>query len=72
MLEVLERAEDDITLYNQLHEKGSVALEGLKLTMEEKAALISGDQGFIESHIGKKLDERLMTKVIIPLLSREA
>ena len=71
MLEVLERAADDITFYNQLHEKGSVALEGLDLTMEEKAALISGDQGFIESRIGRKVDRRIEEKVLIPLLSRE-
>jgi len=71
MLEVLERAADDITFYNQLHEKGSAALEGLDLTMEEKAALISGDQGFIESRIGRKVDKRIEEKVLIPLLSRE-
>jgi hypothetical protein len=71
MLEVLERAAADITFYTQLAEKGSAALEGLDLTREEKAALISGDVQFIESCIGRKLDEKLMERVLIPLLSRE-
>lgn len=70
MLEVLERAADDITFYSQLAQ-GSQALKDFNLTSEEKAALISGDQGFIESRIGRKLDDKLMKKVIIPLLSRE-
>lgn len=56
---------------NNCSKKGSAALEGLDLTMEEKAALISGDQGFIESHIGKKVDKRIEEKVLTPLLSRE-
>lgn len=42
-----------------------------ELTSEEQAALASGDVRWIESHIGKKLNEQLMTKVMIPLLSRE-
>ena len=71
MLEVLERAADDITFYSQLHEDGSAALEGLDLTMEEKAALVSGDQGFIESRIGSKVDKRIEDRVLTPLLSRE-
>ncbi len=71
MLEVLERAANDIDFYAQLAEKGSVVLEGLDLTMEEKAALVSGDQQFIESRIGSKVDKRIEEKVLTPLLSRE-
>jgi len=71
MLDVLERAADDITFYTELAEKGSAVLEGLDLTMREKAALVSGDQGFIESHIGIKVDKRIEDKVLTPLLSRE-
>ncbi len=71
MLEVLERAADDITFYAQLAERGLAALEGLDLTMQEKAALISGDQGFIESRIGRKVDKRIEKLVLTPLLSRE-
>ncbi|GAJ19859.1 unnamed protein product, partial [marine sediment metagenome] len=46
-------------------------LKDFDLTSEERAALISGDVKFIESHTGRKLDKRVMEKVIIPLLSRE-
>ncbi len=70
MMEVLERAADDITFYAQLAE-GSAVLEGLDLTMEEKAALINGDQRFIESRIGKKVDKRIEKLVLLPLTSRE-
>ena len=70
MLEVLERAAADITFYSQLYENGSSALEGLDLIKEEKVALICGDVKFIESHTGRKLDEKLMERVLIPLLSR--
>ena len=68
---VLERAVDDITFYGQLAEDHAKALQDYDLTWEEQAALASGDVRWIESHIGRKLDERLMTKVMIPLLSRE-
>lgn len=71
MLEVLERAADDITFYSQLCEMGAAALEGLDLTTEEKAALSTGDQGFIESRIDGKVDKRIEERVLIPLLSRE-
>lgn len=71
MLEVLNKAADDIQFYKDLAEKGSVALKGFKLNMDEKAALITGDQRFIESRIGKKVDKRIEEKVLIPLLSRE-
>lgn len=71
VLAVLERAAEDITFYSQLAEDYDKALEDGDLTREERAALAGGDVRWIESHIGRKLDERLMTKVMIPLLSRE-
>ena len=71
VLAVLERAAKDITFYSQLAEDYAKALQDYDLTREEQAALISGDVRWIESRIGRKLDERLMTKVMIPLLSRE-
>ncbi len=71
VLAVLERAAKDITFYSQLAEDYAKALQDYDLTREEQAALISGDVRWIESRIGRKLDERLMTKVLIPLLSRE-
>jgi len=41
------------------------------LEVLERAALSSGDVRFIESRTGKNLDEKLMKKVLISLLSRE-
>ena len=71
VLAVLERAAEDITFYSQLAEDYARVLQDYDLTGEERAALSSADVRWIESHIGRKLDERLMTKVMIPLLSRE-
>lgn len=71
VLAVLERATGDISFYGQLAEDCAKALQDYDLTWEERAALASADVRWIESHIGRKLDEQLMTKVMIPLLSRE-
>lgn len=71
VMTVLERAGEDITFFGQLFEGCAEALQDYDLTQEERAALVSGDVRWIESHIGRKLDERLMTRVLIPLLSRE-
>ncbi|MBA7535424.1 hypothetical protein ES705_27680 [subsurface metagenome] len=71
MLEVLEKAAENNTFYTQLAEAPQAALEGFELTSEEKAALSSGDQRYIESHLGRKVDERIEKLVLIPLLSRE-
>lgn len=57
---VLERAADDPAFIAQLTDQGSKALQGYNLTLEEKAALLSGDINWIETHVGK-LDERLST-----------
>lgn len=43
-------------------------LQDYNLTWEEQAALACGDVLWLESHIGKKMDERLMMKVLVPLL----
>ncbi|MBA7519042.1 hypothetical protein ES705_11116 [subsurface metagenome] len=71
MLEVLEKAAENSTFYTQLAEDPQAALEGFDLTSEEKAALSSGDQRYIESHLGRKVDERIVKLVLTPLLSRE-
>ncbi len=71
VLSVLERAAEDVTFYGQLAEDYAKAVQDYDLTRKKRAVLISGDVRWIESHIGRKLDERLMTKVMIPLLSRE-
>lgn len=58
ILKVLDRAADDDNFIAQLTYHGSEALQGYNLTMEEKAALLSGDIGWIEARVGK-LDARL-------------
>lgn len=68
---VLQRAAENITFYSQIAEDCTKALKDYDLTWEERAALASGDMRRLESHIGGKLDEQMMTKVLTPLLSRE-
>jgi hypothetical protein len=60
VLRVLNKAADNPGFIAQLTDHGSKALENYRLTMQEKAALLSGDIQWIEEHVGK-LDERLKT-----------
>ncbi|TET39717.1 MAG: hypothetical protein E3J66_07765 [Dehalococcoidia bacterium] len=60
VIEVLDRAYREDQFIAQLTEQGSKALEGYALTWEEKAALLSSDIQWIESHVGK-LSERQKT-----------
>jgi hypothetical protein len=71
ILAVLEKAAEDINFYGLLAEDHAKALQDYDLTWEERAAIASGDVRWIESHISRKLDDGIMTKVLIPLLSRE-
>jgi hypothetical protein len=60
VLRVLERAADEPAFIAQLTAQGSEALKDYHLSTQAKAALVSGDVKWIQSHVGK-LDERLMT-----------
>jgi len=60
ILRVLDRAANDDDFVAQLTYDGSMALQGYNLTQEEKAALLSGDIGWIEARVGK-LDAHLRT-----------
>ena len=60
ILLVLERAAGDDGFMNKLIEEGSRALADYELSWEEKAALISGDLGWIEARVGS-LTERQKT-----------
>jgi hypothetical protein len=62
ILEVLARAADDHKFLARLAEDPAKALAEYDLTLEEKAALASGDLRRIESWVGK-LDRRLSTWV---------
>lgn len=71
VLAVLERATEDIGFYGQLVEDYSVALKGYDLTPDEAMRIGTGDARWIEFHIGAKLDDKMLDRVFIPLLSRE-
>ncbi|MBW1804299.1 MAG: response regulator [Deltaproteobacteria bacterium] len=60
IIEILERASDDVRFIVQLTEEGSKALEGYGLTWEEKAAIACGDIQWIEKRVGK-LSEKQKT-----------
>ncbi len=71
VLAILERAVEDIDFINKLVQDHSSTLEEYDLNKDERIAIITGDVHWIESYIGLKLDERLMSRYFIPLLSRE-
>ena len=60
ILKVLERAAGDNSFIAQLTNQGAKALEPYKLSLQAKAALLSGDLRWIEARLGK-LDARLRT-----------
>lgn len=55
---VLNKAEEDQDFLEKLMAFGSESLKEYERHLKEEAALISGDIGWIEAHIGK-LDDRL-------------
>ena len=60
ILKVLDRAANDNGFIAQLTHQGSEALRGYRLSSVAKAALLSGDIRWIETHVGK-LNKRLRT-----------
>ena len=71
ILTVLERAAEDTNFFSQLAQDYAIALKEYDLTPQETIGIGTGDVRWIESHIGAKVDQRLMEKVFIPLLLRE-
>jgi hypothetical protein len=53
IIRVLARAARDNSFIALLTYQGEEALQGYGLTWREKAALLSGDIGWIEAHVGK-------------------
>ena len=53
ILRVLDRAADDNSFIAELTHQGAKALESYKLTLQAKAALLSGDLRWIEGRLGK-------------------
>jgi hypothetical protein len=60
ILQVLERAAEDNGFIAELTDGGEGALEGYNLTVQERAALLSGDIRWLEARLGK-LDARQRT-----------
>ncbi len=52
ILAVLSRASYDHAFAAELSESGATALDGYKLSMEEKAAILSGDIRWLEDRVG--------------------
>jgi hypothetical protein len=70
VLRVLDRASRDDRFIGEVGGNGSEALRSYRLTLPEKAALVSGDVRWLEDHIGKITDgQRTLANC---LLQREA
>jgi len=68
--QVLNRTTADRDFWRELMEKGSEALEGYQLSLEAKAAIVSGDLKWINEHVGELTQKQLM--FIYKRLEREA
>ena len=68
--QVLNRTTEDRDFWRELMEKGSEALEGYELSLEAKAAIVSGDLKWINEHVGELTQKQLM--FIYKRLEREA
>ncbi len=70
ILRVLERAAHDPGFIADIAGRGSAALGNYDLTFPEKAALVSGDLGWIEEQVGKLTDSQCT--LLNCVLQREA
>ena len=70
IVRVLERAALEPAFIADVSNRGSSALDGYRLTMAEKAALVSGDIRWLEERIGR-LTER-QACLLTCMLQREA
>jgi DNA-binding NtrC family response regulator len=67
---VLDRTTQDRAFWRELMEMGSEALKGYHLSNEAKAAIVSGDLGWINRNVGELTQKQLM--FIYKRLEREA
>jgi hypothetical protein len=70
ILRVLERAAHEPGFIADVVDRGSAALNDYRLTLPEKAALMSGDIGWVEEHVGKLTDSQCT--LLNCMLQREA
>ena len=59
VIRVLERASEDLGFWRELLKEGSKALEGYSLSLEAKAAIVSGDLNWIRKNIGELTKDQL-------------
>ncbi len=69
-MRVLNRTADDNAFWMDLMERGSLALDGFRLSSQAKAAILSGDLRWLNSNIGELTQKQLM--FISKRLEREA
>ena len=70
LLRVLDRTAEDLRFWRELMENGAEALDGYHLSPDAKAAVASGDIGWINKNIGELTQKQLM--FIYSRLEREA
>ena len=70
VIQVLNRTAEDRDFWRELMENGSEALEDYELSLEAKAAIVSGDLKWINEHVGELTQKQLM--FIYKRLEREA
>lgn len=70
VIRVLERTTHDADFWRELMEKGSDVLKDYQLSLEAKAAIVSGDLNWLKQHVGELTQEQLM--FVYKRLEREA
>jgi DNA-binding response OmpR family regulator len=70
VIRVLDRASEDMGFWRGLLRDGSSALDGYKLSLEAKGAIVSGDLNWIRKHVGELTKDQL--RFIYKRLEREA
>lgn len=70
VLRVMERAAHEPGFIAEIADRGSAALRNYHLTLPEQAALVSGDIGWIEEHVGELTDSQCT--LLSCMLQREA
>lgn len=70
VIRVLERASADDVFWNDLMAQGSTALGNYHLSMDAKAAIVSGDLNWIRKHVGELTRSQLL--FVYKRLEREA
>jgi len=60
VVRVLERANQDLEFWLDLMDFGSTVLQPYRLSREARAAIVSGDLGWIQEHVGPLSDEQLV------------